>query len=374
LGRIEGGLAAHDLKTIPGGIEQMAKVEAREIANTARHPWVTGKQKEALLNEYKHPLRAPSSDSPDYEALNLVRGQAEGVKASFQHPGRDPFQTLLNATAVLHGGAAASARAAEVARTGKLGAALRPFEPAPRLLHVGDTEVGLHPSRTPLNRAAQKLEREPKASLRRLNDFARRSITRGIWFYPWVKGASVFAGHTFSEHPYKSAILGNAGVQGRETQEAELGDLPSYEQGLMRLAGSGDHPLVADFSTFSPFATPADVLEIAAHRGELPGFLNPVYGAAADAALRQNQFGSPTTQPPNAIPSTLTSPTPEFQILSAYLPRHKDQSNRMFHTTPMSAFLRSLIGPGTPRHVTEAAHKAAGREKSGRYGSHLAQK
>ena len=26
------GLAAHDLKTIPGGIEQMAKVEAREIA------------------------------------------------------------------------------------------------------------------------------------------------------------------------------------------------------------------------------------------------------------------------------------------------------------------------------------------------------
>ena len=162
MGRIEGGLAAHDLKTIPGGIEQMAKVEAREIANTARHPWVTGKQKEALLNEYKHPLRAPSSDSPDYEALNLVRGQAEGVKASFQHPGRDPFQTLLNAAAVLHGGAAASARAAEVARTGKLGAALRPFEPAPRLLHVGDTEVGLHPSRTPLNRAAQKLEREPR--------------------------------------------------------------------------------------------------------------------------------------------------------------------------------------------------------------------
>jgi len=85
----------------------------------------------------------------------------------------------------------------------------------------------------------------------------------------------------------------------------------------MRLAGSGDHPLVADFSTFSPLATPADVLEIAAHRGELPGFLNPVYGAAADAALGQNQFGSPTTQPLNAIPSTLTSPTPEFQILSA---------------------------------------------------------
>jgi hypothetical protein len=122
-----------------------------------------------------------------------------------------------------------------------------------------------------------------------------------------------------------------------------------------------------DFSTFSPFATPADVLELAAHAGEAPGFLNPAVGAAVDLALGQDQFGRKTTQPLNAVPSTLTSPTPEFQILNAYLQRHKDQSNRMFHTTPMSALLRSLIGPGTPRHVNlPAAHNAEGREKSGR--------
>ena len=53
-----------------------------------------------------------------------------------------------------------------------------------------------------------------------------RYIARGVWFLPWVKGASVFAGHTLEEHPYKSAVLGAAGVQGRETQQAQLGDSP----------------------------------------------------------------------------------------------------------------------------------------------------
>jgi len=200
----------------------------------------------------------------------------------------------------------------------------------------------------------------------RLNDFERRYIARGVWFLPWVKGATVFAGHTFAEHPYKSAVLGTAGVQGRETQQAQLGELPSYEQGLIRLGG-GDRPLVTDLSTFSPFSTPADVLEIGAHRGEAPGFLNPVYSSVADAALGVNQFGAPTTQPLAAIPSNLAAPTPEMQILAAYLKRNQDQSRRMFKTTPGSALARALVGPAMPRRLNlDASSSAAAREKSGR--------
>jgi hypothetical protein len=66
--------------------------------------------------------------------------------------------------------------------------------------------------------------------------------------------------------------------------------------------------------------------------------------------------------------ASLVSSTPEAQILQAYLQRHADQSRRMFHTTPLSALERYLVGPAMPRRINpQAAHSAAARERSGRW-------
>jgi hypothetical protein len=208
----------------------------------------------------------------------------------------------------------------------------------------------------------------------RLNATERNYITRGVWFYPWVKGATVFGARTLTEHPYKSAALGLAGVHGREKQIADLGDVPSYEQGLFKLAGAdaSGRPLVADFSTFSPFATPADVVQAAVRPAELSGFANPVLGAAAHLASGQDAFGQPTTSPVTSALAELFSPTPEAQMVSAYLQRHQDQSRRMFPKSSTlwgtrDPLLRALLGPGLPRRVNPAAlQSAAARERSGR--------
>jgi hypothetical protein len=200
----------------------------------------------------------------------------------------------------------------------------------------------------------------------RLGDFERRYITRAFWFYPWTAGATRFAVNTLLEHPYKSAVIGNAGVQGRKTQAAELGDLPSYEQGLFRVAGSGDHPLIADFSTFSPFSTPAELLQTPGV-GSADQFLNPAYAALLQLGTRTNQYGQHSNTPVTDAASSLFSPTPESQILTAYLKRHQDQSKRMFHTTWGSALARAAAGPGLPRRLNlTAAHSSAARERSGR--------
>lgn len=203
----------------------------------------------------------------------------------------------------------------------------------------------------------------------RLSTTERQFISRGVWFYPWIAGASRFAAHTLTEHPYKSAILANTGVQGREDQQRELGDLPSYAQGLFDLRGpnSTGRPLTADFSTFSPFSTPADVIDSVVHPGGLAGMLNPVNSAAAGALFGLNQYGekSHTSRVTDAW-NTLTAPTPEAQILNAYLGRKADQSHRMYRTTWQSALERALAGPGLPRRLNvPAAHASAAREKSG---------
>lgn len=200
----------------------------------------------------------------------------------------------------------------------------------------------------------------------RLSESERRFIARGIWFYNWVRGTVNFAANTAMEHPYKAGALGAAGVQGRKNQQNELGALPSYEAGLFKLAG-GERPLTADFSTFSPFATPADVLDTVARPAEISGQLNPAYTAATDLIFGLNQYGQKSKSPIKDAAAALVAPTPEAQVIQAYLNRHKNQSRGMFTHRPSDAILRALLGPGLPRRLNvSAGHRAAGREKSGR--------
>jgi hypothetical protein len=207
----------------------------------------------------------------------------------------------------------------------------------------------------------------------RLNEFERRFVTRAFWFYPWVKGATMFTGHTIAEHPFKAAGVGLAGQEGRDAQARELGPLPSYEGGLFRIGvpKPGEMPLVADFSTFSPFSTPADLLDLPEY-SEAADQLNPALGALLHLATRTNQYGTHSNEPLVDAVRSLVAPTPEAQTFEAFLARHSDQSHRMFPKSRAWAgmrdpIMRGLVGPGLPRRLNIAAAAAAAeRERAGR--------
>lgn len=214
-----------------------------------------------------------------------------------------------------------------------------------------------------LSAAVRRADREAIA-YDRLSPFEKRYISRGIWFYPWVKGSTLFTLRTILEHPYKAGALGLAGTQGRKQQEQQLGPTPTYEAGLIPFSG-GSRPIVSDFSTFSPFATPADLTEALTHPGGIAGQFNPVLGAAGQAAYGLNQYGGPSKSYLDAL-MALGSATPEQQVAEAVAAQGKDQSNRMFSKTPLSTIERYLVGPAMPRRVNKAAlAKAAARERSG---------
>lgn len=204
----------------------------------------------------------------------------------------------------------------------------------------------------------------------RLSHGEKQYLSSALWFYPWLRGTASFLGNTILEHPYKAAVGGTLAKQSEQVQQQQLGDLPSYERGLVQLAG-GAEPRVADLSTFSPFATPADLLDAAARPAGVIGFANPVYGGLATAITGVNQFGEKTTTPLTDAATQVFSPTPEAQILTAFLNRHKDQSRHMFPQSRQWAgtktpLLRALLGPATPRRINlAAAASAAARERSG---------
>lgn len=208
----------------------------------------------------------------------------------------------------------------------------------------------------------------------RQNQFEKRFLMRAVWFYPWIKGSTVFTANTWLEHPFKAAYMGGLGQQGNAESQRLFGDMPSYAHGLTELAG-GSNPVVSDFNTFNPFSTAADLIGTPEHLGNVGGMLNPVYGAGVGAAESINPYGAHTANPIWDNVKGLLSSAPEYQVAASALD-HGDQSHRLYpgghgmdplYKNWLGELVRALGSPATPRHVNpDAGHSLAQRERTGR--------
>jgi len=61
----------------------------------------------------------------------------------------------------------------------------------------------------------------------------REIVRRAIFFYPWVKGATVYAGRFVKEHPLATAATAQLGQLGQQYSEQAFGPTPSYLEGLI---------------------------------------------------------------------------------------------------------------------------------------------
>jgi hypothetical protein len=247
-------------------------------------------------------------------------------------------------------------------------------EGARQFLHEVDTYNSLDPAaRARVDGVLRRSDREAIA-YDRLNASEKRVIARAIWFYPWVKGSTVFSANALFEHPFKSLLLGEAGQQGQQKAQKILGDMPSYALGLTPLSG-GAEPVVSDFNTFNPFSTAADLMMIPEHLGNLAGMANPVYGAAIHAAQGDNQYGVHTNSPITDNILSLAGSAPETQIATAAT-SGGDQSHKLYpgghgldplYKNWLGELIRGIASPAMARHVNPlAGHSLAQRERTGR--------
>lgn len=208
----------------------------------------------------------------------------------------------------------------------------------------------------------------------RMNQFEKKWLSRIIWFYPWIKGSTVFTANSILEHPFKTAALYGYGEQGAQERDKALGDLPSYAQGLTPLTG-GDEPVVSDFNTFNPFSTAGDLLGVPEHLQNAAGMANPFYGAILNTAEGVNPYGAHTPTPISDNLKGLLTSAPEYQILEGAM-NNGDQSHKLYpgghgldplYKNWLGELVRSLGGPATPRHINpNAGHSLAQRERTGR--------
>jgi hypothetical protein len=200
----------------------------------------------------------------------------------------------------------------------------------------------------------------------------RATVSRALWFYPWMKAATRYGGHVMAEHPLAAGVGANVGAYGRKVQRKELGALPSFEYGLI--------PFNHGHTTSSagwlwPFNTTGQVAELGARPQQIIGNLNPATQAGLTAISGLNSFGD-TVPGGRGYPSLkeaaseMFAPTPEASILKDYLDQKSaERKTHMFPHKPSTDFLtRLLVGPSYPKVTNKKAlHKAAQRESGKGY-------
>jgi hypothetical protein len=197
----------------------------------------------------------------------------------------------------------------------------------------------------------------------------QKFIKRVIFFYPWMKGATIYGAHFAAEHPAQLLALSAMTKGAKEQQRKDLGMLPSFQQGVMKagtrfVPGLGRIPTIMNPQSISTLGTAGEMLQVGkaawtgkAHQSEL---IADMFSPAAAAALSITTGINPATGSQlkpgeggfvNTIANTLIkTPAPlqawkKGQIADDIKKGNQDPSKLLLPMTKSEAWGRWL-GPG----------------------------
>jgi hypothetical protein len=223
-----------------------------------------------------------------------------------------------------------------------------------------------------------------------LSPFEQNYVRRIIYFYPWVRGSSLYALRMPLEHPLAAAGIAHLGREGQRFSEETVGPVPYYLRGTFAVGGKLVNPAAAAI-----LATPAQVGEaaramFAGEATNIPTVAemgSPAVEALASLYTRQTPTGIPLTgrggpfvqslieqERSTAIPllaqriaeaqANRGRPVPQALIKALGA---RPGSDRMFPADERTALLLYLLGGLTPRpYNPERVRAAYEREVSGR--------
>lgn len=202
----------------------------------------------------------------------------------------------------------------------------------------------------------------------RLNNTEKVFIRRAIFFYPWMKGASIYGARFAAEHPAALGIQTQMGKQEAVAQAEKVGEVPSYLEGVFKagersIPGLGKVPTIVNPQAISILGTPAQTLDVA--RGLVSGtprqsdtlgeMLTPALSAGVAAAFNIDPFTGRKFGPGEgglqAAWDTIAATPAPLRLYEQIQKAHKietgevDPSNVLFPMTASEAWGR-FLGPG----------------------------
>jgi len=187
----------------------------------------------------------------------------------------------------------------------------------------------------------------------RLGRWEQNVIRRAIFFYPWMKGASVYGGRFLIEHPGKAWALDQLGKIGAEAQSRQLGEnLPSYAEALAPIGSSGGLPTTLNLTSVSPFTTPYQMLRALTGDTRSAYSLGSQFSPALTAGIMATGFTPPGgfRSGPGAALRELYEGLPLYRYPKRMIEGPPERA--VYPTTTWEDLFSLLLGPGvTPRRT-----------------------
>jgi hypothetical protein len=220
-----------------------------------------------------------------------------------------------------------------------------------------------------------RVTREANAALidyGRMGRYERDIVRRIAFFYPWLKGSSVYAARFLGTHPQQAAVLGQLGRQGKAQDLKDLGAVPSYAEGIFKVGERGGLPMVINPNSAGILQTPAQLLQTAReltsnHPGSAFQFSQNFTPAVAAVLALLGRDGVNKNQSALAgAGSQLVGGLPAVNLVESLLhPPSESQHARVYPRDRLDAILKFLAGNAivpTP-YNPQAGHAAAYREQ-----------
>lgn len=193
-----------------------------------------------------------------------------------------------------------------------------------------------------------------------LTPLEREVVRRVVFFYPWVKGSTVYAGRLLREHPVKAAVTSNLGQRGKQVADRTLGAVPSYLEGIVPFG----QDQVVNPNSAAILQTPAvlGATLAGAATGNIPevaqaaNYFTPALALAVAEGLRRNpQTGQAYKGGTNALSvgrDVLGSSLPQVSLYRNVRAALTGQGgSKLYPPSVRSALLQFLVGGVAPRKI-----------------------
>lgn len=201
-------------------------------------------------------------------------------------------------------------------------------------------------------------------------------IRRIVFFYPWLKGSTRYAGTFLTEHPVLAGAAGQTGQEGRQFSQNQLGPLPSWAEGYFKVGGSTLQPEIVNPTSAGILSQPGQLAEAVNEFLSSPNprsaytlasNLTPFLAAANTTLSGKDQFtGRNVPQNAGTFIQQALGLNPEHPLNNPSLPLltlisrlREGQQTRTFPVTDMQAILQFLLGGVAPKNANRPKLNAA---------------
>jgi len=192
----------------------------------------------------------------------------------------------------------------------------------------------------------------------RLSDWERQTVTKVLFIWPWIRGATAWPFYYAKEFPVETAIGANLGQVAEDRRKAMMGNVRSAYRDLFPITKHGQFARTINVGALSPTSTAASSLQAILDLGRINvpseqgsrvmDFFNPLWQGITQNVTGMNDYGQPISHK-DALFDSAVNFVPFGGIIRQVIDPTK--ASKVYNRRDWKALLERRVGRVLPMEV-----------------------